>query len=129
MRAKAALAEAQNIERVKFLREQLQKREESINDALKARQLTIQSIEDQVAAGNLNRDAADNQILAVVSQAQPAIAAAAAAARDFAIANAAAFDPLRLQEFLALLDKARGSGNALAATFDRTQSIINNRLG
>jgi tape measure domain-containing protein len=128
-RANAALAEAQNIERVKFLREQLQKREESINDVLKARQLSIQAIEDRVAAGNLNRDAADTQILSVVAQAQPAIAAATQAAREFALANAAAFDPLRLQEFLSLLDKARGSGDVLNATFNRTQKIINDGIG
>ena len=128
-RAEGAITELQNLERVKMLKEELERREKSINDLLQARELSIRSIEAQYKAGNITRSDADSQILAVIASIQPEIEKSADSARDFAMANAAAFDPNRLAEFLAKLQEARNSGAAVATEFDRIGTIVNNGIG
>ncbi len=124
-RADAAVRELQAAERLKFIREQLQARENSINDLLKARELAIKRIEESVVAGDTTRLQADKDIQAVIAQFQPQIESNTTAMREFAEANATAFDPNRLQEFLLKLEQARNSGKALNAEMDRTGQIIN----
>lgn len=123
-RLDAAVLELKNSERLKFLKEELQRKEQGINDVLKARELSMRAIENEFAAGNITRSQADDQIRALVAEMQPAIEQATLTAEQFARANAAAFDPLTLQEFLNKLAEARNSGAALNAEFDRTGQII-----
>lgn len=123
-RQRAATLELQNLERVKFLREQLQQQEQSINDLLQARELAIKRINEAVTAGTLTRGQGDTQIMQTIAQFEPQIALATAQMSEFAKANAEAFDPNRLQEFLLKLEQARNSGKALNEEFNRTGQII-----
>lgn len=128
-RADAAVLELQNIERLKFLREQLQGREQTLNDLLQARELAIKRINEAVTAGSLTRSQGDTEARAIIAGFEPQIASATDAMREFAQVNAAAFDPNRLQEFLLKLEQAKNSGEAMNAEFDRTGQIINAGIG
>lgn len=127
-RADATVKELTAAERVKFLREQLQAKEAAINDLLKAREITIKSIEEKVVSGELTRSQADQRIREAIANLQGGLVSATVSAQDFAQANAAAFDPARLEEFLLKLEQAKNSGKALNAEFDRTGQIINNGI-
>lgn len=128
-RADAAVLELQNLERLKFLREQLQGREQALNDLLQARELAIKRINEAVIAGTLTQSQGDSEARAIIAGFEPQIALATEAMREFAQVNAAAFDPNRLQEFLLKLEQAKNSGKAMNAEFDRTGQIINAGIG
>lgn len=123
------VAKMQNLERIKFLVEQLAKQEAKVNDLLHAREIALKRIQEQVAAGTLTSSQGDTASTAVIAQMQPGLAAALDTAREFALVNEAAFDPARLQEFLLKLDQARNSSAALGASFDRVGQIIDRGIG
>lgn len=127
-RADAVVKELQAAEKLKFLREQLQAKETAINDLLKAREVTVKSIEEKVVSGELTRSQADAQIRESIANLQAGLVSATESAREFAMANASAFDPARLQEFLLKLEQAKNSSKALNAEFDRTGQIINSGI-
>ena len=131
-RAEGAVKELQRLEGVKILNEQLIAQEKTINDLIQGRDVALKAIADKTAAGGSTaptQGQADTQSQGVIAQLQPGIEAAVETARQFAIANQAAFDPARLQEFLLKLEQARGSGAALGNEFDRVGKIINTGIG
>lgn len=128
-RLDGTIVELQNLERLKFLKEELERKEKSINDLLKARELAIKAIENEVVAGTLQRGEADEQIRTLIGELEPEIQKATQAALEFALANRAAFDPNALQEFINKLREAQNSGKALKTEFDQTGQIIRNGIG
>ncbi len=131
-RAEGAVKELQRLEGVKILNEQLIAQEKTVNDLIQARDAALKAVADRVAAGGPTaptQGQADTESQGVITQLQPGIEAAIETARQFAIANQAAFDPARLTEFLLKLEQARGSGAALGNEFDRVGLIIKNGIG
>lgn len=120
--------ELENAERLNFLRDELKRKEQEINDLLRARTLAIEAVQNQVAAKQITQADGDTQIQGIIAQAQPGIEAATEASRTFAEANRAAFDPATMQEFLNRLAQARNSGAALNEEFNRTGKIISSNI-
>ncbi len=128
-RLDAAVQEIRLLETQKFFKEELQRREQSINDVLKEREDRIAAIRNLEAAGELSQQEADSRIATVIAEAQPRIEQLAEAGRQFAISIRAALDPTTLDAFIAKLDAATTSGGRLNAQLDRQALIIKNGIG
>ena len=129
VRARIIQADLEALETKKVLNEQLRAQEQAINDLINTRAIALKKIQEDVKAGSITPGQGDSQSQDVVNQFQPQIVAATGVMRDFATANAAAFDPNRLAEFLLKLQEATNAGKALNAEFDKTQQIIDKGIG
>jgi hypothetical protein len=109
--------------------EELQRREQAINDVLKAREQALRTISDLNQAGLINRPEADQQSLDLINRTQPQIEALATSSRAFAESIRGAVDPATFDEFIARLDLAVAGGSRLATEFDRVGSILKNGVG
>jgi len=112
-RLDAAVLELQNAERLKFLNDDLARRQREITDAVKSRADFIEAIKDQEAAGALTRLEAEQRIRDEVSRTQPVIDQLVAAGLLFAESMGGAFDSTRVEQFRAALIRAKGSGEAI----------------
>lgn len=128
-RLDAAVLELQNLEKIKFLKEQLQAQERGINDLLNARRLAIEAVTQEEAAGAVGKFEAERQIQAIIQQYQPLIDQATQKALTFAEANRAAFDPAALQEFINKLKAAQTGAGELSLKFNSVQRAIDQGIG
>lgn len=124
-----AVAELQAAEKKKFVTDQLTANETAVNDLLKARSESIKTTQDLQAAGLITQQEADAKILATIDSFQPKLDALIAQAREFAVAFQGSIDPAALDQFLAKLALAQGSGARLNQEFDRTGNIIRQGVG
>jgi tape measure domain-containing protein len=128
-RLDATIRELEILERQKFIKDELQRRESQVNDLLQSREARLRTIADKEAAGILTQQQADVERREVIAQLQPQIEALAALGREFALSIDGAFDPVRVQEFIDKLLLAIGSGERMNAEFDRTGQIIRRGIG
>jgi tape measure domain-containing protein len=124
-----AVQELKAAEAKKFITDQLAASEAGVNDLLKARAENIKTTQDLQAAGLINQQAADAKIIETIDQFQPKIDALILQAREFAATFQGAIDPAALDQFLAKLALAQGSGARMNAEFDRTGNIIKAGIG
>ena len=110
-------------------REELQRRENQINDVLKAREQTLRNIEALVRAGSISQADGDAMSLETIARFQPQIEALAASSAAFANSLRGAVDPVILDEFLTKLALAQVSGAQLGVEFDRVGNIIRRGIG
>ena len=109
--------------------EELQRREQAINDVLRAREQALRTISDLQAAGQLSRPDAEARAQQLISQTQPQIEALATSSRAFAESIRAALDPATFDEFIARLDLAVAGGARLVTQFDLVGQKINAGIG
>lgn len=128
-RLDAAVAELQSLERRKFITDEMAAKEAAVNDLLKARSESIKTTQDLQAAGLITQEEADRKILETIDSFQPKLDVLIEQAREFAIAFQSSIDPAALDQFLAKLALAQGSGARMNAEFDRTGNIIRNGIG
>lgn len=106
-RLDAAVAELQSIERLKFAKEELTRLEARYNEQVKLRDGLIDAVRAKQEAGAIDDVEAARQINAINQDALPKIVEAAAASRDWAVANKAVFSNEEdFNLFLATLDAA-----------------------
>lgn len=124
-RLNAAVAELQNIERLKVAREELTRLEAAYNDQIKLRDGLVAAVRAQEEAGTIDDVEAAKQINAINQEATPRILEAAAATREWAIANQAVFaNKEDFQLFLANLDAAIAKIKSVATEFNKAELII-----
>jgi len=128
-RLDAGVLEIQNLERVKFNEDQLRDKAQEVNNLLEARNNTIKSNKDLEEAGLIGQAELRDRIRATVEQTQPAIAALAAEAIKFAEGLQGAFDPAKLEQFIAKMQLATNSGKALNKEFEITQKQLSDQIG
>jgi tape measure domain-containing protein len=128
-RLDAAVAELTILERQKFFKDELARRETQINDLLGTRAQRLKTIEEQFDAGLLTQQQADDQQRAVIAELQPQIEALVVLGQNFATSINGAFDPAALQEFLARLSLAQAGAARLNLELDRTGNIIRSGIG
>jgi len=92
-------------ETLKFNQEEMARREKAINDLIALRSQLLQTIAAQQKAGTLPENKVKEAMAGVDEQVNPQISSAVQSAREFALANQAAFgDQTALDTYLAKLD-------------------------
>jgi tape measure domain-containing protein len=108
-RLDAAVAELKVLESRKFATEELKRKEEAINAAIKLRDDQIKVIREQQELGSIDDLQAAERINAINAAAVPSIQGAATAAKEWAIAHKEIFaTPELLEVFLAQMDTLSG---------------------
>lgn len=128
-RLDAAVADLDIAERQKFMKEELARREQQINDLLTARAERLKTVADLESTGNLTQAQADERRRTIIAELQPQIEALVVLGQEFAASINGAFDPAAIEQFIAKLQLAAGSGARLNQEFDRTGNIIRNGIG
>lgn len=106
-RLSAAVIELENLERLKFAKEELVRLEARYNEQIKLREGLIAAVRAKQEAGAIDDAEAARQINAINQEALPRIVEAAAASREWAVANKAIFSNEEdFGLFLATLDAA-----------------------
>lgn len=125
-RLDGGVAELQRLEAIKFAQEELNRREQRQNDLIQNREKLIANVRAQQEAGNIDDVEAARQINVINAQAIPTIEAAAAATKEWAIANAAIFQtPEDMQVFLSTLDAVVAKIKTIPPEYDKvTQTVI-----
>ena len=124
-RAKVSEEFALKQERIKFEAEELNRREQAVNDVIAARDKLLQAVNTQKEVGNINDVDAASQLNAIQAEYVPKIQAAAAAAREFALANAQVFDNEEQQRiFLATLDAIAAKAVAVKTEFSNIEKAV-----
>lgn len=114
-------------ERTKFNTEELNRREQLLNDTIAARDKLLAAVNTQKEVGAINDVEAANQLNAVNADMVPKIEAAAQATRDWALANSSIFaNPETMQVFLATLDAVRAKAVGVKTEFSLLQQTIQN---
>ncbi len=99
------VAQLKTQETLKFNTEEMARKEKAINDLLALRQQLLTTIAAQQKAGTIPQNKVKEAIANVDSQINPQIAAAVAAARQFALSNQQVFgDQTAMDTYLAKLD-------------------------
>lgn len=127
-RLDAAVKELTVLKSQKFNRDEIQRREQQINDIVQTRAARLQTIENQVQAGIITREQADQRQRETIAQLQPQIETLVADGQEFALSISGAFDPIKLQEFLDKLQLVTGSGARLNAELIRTGKVANESI-
>jgi tape measure domain-containing protein len=122
------LREIRQLETQKFYKDELTRREQELADVQATRAARIKSITDQEEAGLITSQEADTQRLAAIAALQPQVEALAQSGAEFAASLNGAFDPVKLQTFLATLNLAVGSGQRLAQSFQFTKTQIDGMI-
>lgn len=125
-RLDVAKAQALEQEKIKFNTEELQRREALVNDTISARDKLLAAVRQQQEVGNIDDVQAAEQLNAIQAEYVPKIEAAAIAAKEWAIANAAIFaNPEQQAVFLATLDAIRARAVGVKTEFSMmNQQII-----
>lgn len=124
-RARISEEFALNQERVKFQTEELNRREQAVNDVIAARDKLLAAVNTQKEVGNISDVEAATQLNALQAEYVPKIQAAAAAAREFALANAQVFQNEEQQRiFLATLDAITAKAVAVKTEFSNIENAI-----
>ncbi|HJV26858.1 MAG TPA: tape measure protein [Aromatoleum sp.] len=127
-RLAAGVAELQNIERIKYATEELNRLEQQVNDTLTLRKDRIAAVRAQEEAGLIDDTQAADQINQINQQAVPAIQAAALAARDWAMSHAAVFaNPEQMDLFIAKMNAISAGANKAQTEFANWQKYANGR--
>lgn len=126
MQRRAQLAEQEQKQFVtqQFYKDELLRREKEIDAVIAQRSSRIKSINDELEAGLITQQQADEQIAATIALLQPQIDELATSGEDFAASIRDAFDPVRVDEFTAKLRTARGSANGVDQTFKQLAKTI-----
>jgi chromosome segregation ATPase len=123
-RLEAARALRLELETTKYNTEELNRREQLLNDTIAAREKLISAVNTQRQLGYINDQEAGEQMKRINDEMLPKIEAAGEATRQWAVAHQAIFSsPEQMQVFLATLDavlsKARGVKNEFSLINDQ----------
>lgn len=137
-RLDAGIAELQNLERIKFAREELNRLEQATNDLISIRDQKIETIRAKEALGRMDDAQAAEEINRINAEAVPAIQAAADATILWAQAHAAIFgNPELMQLFIDKINAIRDAAAQVPVEFDAigkaasngAVNLINSSLG
>jgi chromosome segregation ATPase len=113
----------------KFNTEELNRREQFLNDTIAAREKLVSAVNVQKEIGNISDVEAAQQINDINGQMVPKIEAAALATQEWAIANSAIFaNPEQMQVFLATLEAVRAKATGVKTEFSNLNNTIINGL-
>ena len=113
----------------KFNTEELNRREQFLNDTIAAREKLVSAVNVQKELGNVSDVQAAQQINDINAQMVPKIEAAALATKEWAIANSAIFaNPEQMQVFLATLEAVRAKATGVKTEFSNLNNTIINGL-
>lgn len=127
-RAELAEQEQKYLETQKFYKDELARREAEINDILAQRAARIKTINEMREAGLIDQQTADDQINETIATLQPQIEAMATSSAEFAMSIRDAFDPTRIDEFVAKMALARNSANGIDTKFKQIAKTIDDAL-
>lgn len=127
-RAQLAEQEQRYLETQKFYKDELARREQEINDVLSQRASLIKTINDQREAGLIDQQTADEQINATIEKLQPQIESLALSGAEFANSIRGAFDPVRIDEFIAKMQLAERSAGGIDTRFKQMAKTIDDAL-
>lgn len=124
-RLQGAVAELQVLERQKFAKEELTRRETELNEQIALRDKLVANVRVQEAAGNITEQQAVDEITRIQTQQIPAIQAAAEATRQWALANASVFANGEQQAlFLSTLDAITAKATTAQGAFTSLQQSV-----
>lgn len=127
-RLDGAVAELKNLERKKFIQDEITRQETAISDLVKSRADRIKTVNDLEEAGLITNKQADEQKRAIIAELQPQIEALAASGQIFATSLDGAFDPVKVQAFVAQLNLAVASQGRLNKEFEVTGKQIDEKI-
>jgi DNA repair ATPase RecN len=120
--------EIQNLEKTKFIEDQLRDKAQEVNNLVQARNATIQANKELEEAGLINNAELRDRIRNTVEQTQPAIQALTASGIAFAQSLDSAFDPAKVQQFIAKMQLAVATGQSLNKEFEITQKQLSDAI-
>lgn len=122
--------ELQDLEAIKFAKEELNRRETRMNELLKLREAQIAKVNAQQAAGKISDTAAAEEINRITTDSLPGINAAGEATRAWAEANNAIFaTPQDKEIFLAQLEAVRLKAGEVKTQYDAIGNALVQGLG
>lgn len=126
-RLDAGIKELQNLERIKYAKEELTRREQATNELISIRDQKIENIRAKEALGHLDDVRAAQEINRINEEAVPAIQAAADATVQWAMAHKEIFaNPELMQLFIDKILAVRDGASQVKTEFDAvTQAVIN----
>lgn len=127
-RLDAGVAEIKQLETKKYYQDELTRREQQVNDLIQTRSSALTTIKAQEEAGLLTTEQANQARRDTIAQLQPQIEALAASGQVFASSIDAAFDPIKIQQFIAQLNLAVASSGRLNKNFELTAAQVNDKL-
>lgn len=127
-RLDAGVAELKNLETKKFYEDEFARREKEVQNLLQARAAQLKSISDQEEASLVTSQQANAMREAAITTMQPQIEALTAEAMRFAESMGAAFDPAKIQQFVASMQLANVSAGSLNKTYELTAKTVNDKL-
>lgn len=116
--------ELQSLERKKVAEDQIKLAEQQLSAALQERSDKLKVISDRLADQKISVEDARIQSNAVIAEMQPQIEQLTAAGRTLAESVQGAFDPVKIQAFLASLDRADASAGRLTQRFTQFQQMV-----
>lgn len=118
----------QNMERQKFIYDELRRFESEMGDLLQARSAQIKAASDLQEASLITDEEARNRTQLALTTMQPQIEALALKAQEFATAIGAGFDPARLQQFIATIQLGATSMGRFGKEVSITAAQVNDKL-
>lgn len=118
----------QNMERQKFIYDELRRFENEMGDLLQARAAQIKAASDLQEASLITDEEARNRTQMALTTMQPQIDALALKAQEFAMAIGAGFDPARLQQFIATIQLGATSMGRFGKEVSITAAQVNDKL-
>lgn len=117
-----------NLERQKFAYDELKRFEGDMQQLLQTRAASLRTIADLEEASIITTAQARSDSAKVIATMQPQIEALALEAQNFAISLGAAFDPIKIQQFIAQLTLAKTSAKGLNTELVITEKQFNEKL-
>lgn len=127
-RLDAGVQELKNLETKKFYEDEMARREKDVKNLLDARANSLKTIKDLEEASLITTAQANAQREETITTMQPQIEALTAEAVKFAETLGLAFDPAKIQQFVAAMQLANVSGGALNKTYELTAKVVNDKL-
>ena len=118
----------QNMERQKFIYDELRRYESEMSDLLQARSAQIKTASDLQEASLITEEEARNRTQQSLTMMQPQIDALALKAQEFAMSIGGAFDPARLQQFIATIQLGATSMGRFGKEVSITAAQVNDKL-
>lgn len=127
-RLDAEVKTLENMERQKFAYDELKRFESELQDLLQARAARIKSVNDLAEGSLITEEDRRQQTQDAMTQMQPQIEALTGAATEFALTLGAAFDPARIQQFLASMQLGVTSMQRLKKEVGLTAAQVDEKL-